>query len=118
MTLTLTQILSLNPSCIISNSPISISREEQETHISEDLTLTYATTSKPSHITKFFAQHWKPTKILFGKSNNIIEAQFEAPTNSFTIKNIKPTKKRVMTEEHKEKLKIARQNSIPKSQNS
>ena len=107
MTLTENQIYSLNPSCQISHSQTSISREEQETHIAEDSFLTYATTSKPSHITKFFAQHWKPTKILFGKSNNIIEAQFEAPLNSFSIKNLQG-KKRIMSEEHKKKLQNAR----------
>lgn len=87
-------------------------KEERETIItySEFSNQWYVDTTVYKHINKFKKQGWKITKTECYANGDVMAMQFEAPTNAISIRDINSNKpKRIMSEEHKQKMFEARQ---------
>lgn len=90
-----------------------LSQEEREVVlIMDDKTRRWkASCSSHTYMRKFEKQGWKCTDVKYYKDGNVHTKFFEAPCKSISIgKYERP--KRVISDEQKEKMKIARQKSM------
>lgn len=90
-------------------------REERETIIlyNEFDNCWVADTSCQKHIRKFENQGWTCTGEQYYPDGTIMAKQFKANAKAISIRDVNPNKpKRVMSEEHKQKLFEARQNKL------
>lgn len=88
-------------------SNFRLTKEERETIIvySDADNCWYADTTVQKHIRKFEKQGWECTKKQFYPDGTLMSAEFKGTPKSISIRDINLDKpKRVMSEEHKQKL--------------
>ena len=82
-------------------------KEERETILvfSEFDNCWYADTTVQKHIRKFENQGWECTKKQYYPDGTLMSAEFKGNAKAISIRDINPDKpKRIMSEEHKQKL--------------
>lgn len=96
---------------IMYGTNIRLTKEERETIIiySELDNCWYADTTVQKHIRKFENQGWECTKKQYYPNGDLMAAEFKGNSKSISIRDINSDKpKRIMSEEHKQKLFEAR----------
>ena len=96
---------------IIYGTNVRLIKEERETILvfSEFDNCWYADTTVQKHIRKFENQGWECTKKQYYPDGVLMSAEFKAHAKAISIRDINPDKpKRIMSEEHKQKLLEAR----------
>lgn len=88
-----------------------LKKEERETIIaySEIDNCWYADTTVQKHIRKFKNQGWECIKEQYYPDDTLMAAEFKAHSKAISIRDVRSDKpKRIMSEEHKQKLQEAR----------
>lgn len=97
---------------------VRLIKEERETILvfSEFDNCWYADTTVQKHIRKFENQGWECTKKQYYPDGTLMSAEFKGNAKAISIRDINPDKpKRIMSEEHKQKLQQKLQEARLKS---